>query len=208
MSYFEISNCFLHAASLSAEIKRFRIERLAALLEDNTGMFGVIHVVPASFTNPADSLPMCDLCKAGRIPISRKLNEYIRGRMYPNVDGVWFPSDDESRDFQLFRLFNNGSVELKCNLYTTKSMNEEYLVSAEFIQAIDDIVEGTAEIYKALGRKATVYVCVSLLECKGYWNYVSGVSVHPAASKIDRDRILCEPIEIKDISDGGKKLLQ
>ena len=66
MTYSEISNNFLHAASLTSEIKRFRLERISELLEDNTGLFGVIHVIPATFRNPADFIPMCDLGKLGK----------------------------------------------------------------------------------------------------------------------------------------------
>ena len=200
MSYSEISNNFLHAASLANEIKRFRLERLAELSEDNSDMFGVIHVVPASFTNLTDFIPICDLCKTGKISVPIQLSSYIRGRMVPNVDGVYFPSEDGVRDFELLRLFNNGSVELKHNLYTRTCGNEEYLISLEFIQAIEDIVKGTAEIYKALGRNSTVFVCTSLMGCKGYWTY-QGPNYLPVPSKVDRNRILCSPIEIKDISE-------
>ena len=164
-------------------------------------MFGVIHVIPATFTNSTDFIPICDLCKAGKVPIPIQLNSYMRGRMLPNVDGVWFPSEDGLRDFQLLRLFNNGSVELKNNLYTTKIKDVDYLISDEFIQSIGDIVEGTAEIYKALDRNPSVYVCTSIIGCKGYWNYDSRNAIHPLPSKVDRDRIICTPIEIKDISD-------
>ncbi|XCP86582.1 ATP-binding protein [Roseburia hominis] len=202
MSYSEISNDFLYAASLSSEIKRFRLERLSEILEDNEGMFGVIHVVPASFMNPADFVPMCDWGKTGKLPLPIELNNYIRGMMVPNVDGVWFPSDDGLRDFELLRLFNNGSVELKMDLCTQKVGQEEWLVSHEFIGAIGDIVEGTAEIYKSLGRKSTVYICTSIIGCKGYRNYGYSVGIHSVSPKIDRDRILCSPIEIKDITDA------
>lgn len=202
MSYSEISNDFLNAASLANEIKRFRAERISELLEDNSGMFGIIHVIPATFTNPADLIPICDLCKAGKVKIPIQLNNYIRGRMLPNVDGVWFPSDDGQRDFQILRLFNNGSVELKDNLYTRTYKNEDYLISDEFIQAIGKIVEGTAQLYKMLDRNPSVYVCTSIVGCKGYWNYDSLNTIHPLPSRVDRDRIICAPIEIKDISDA------
>jgi hypothetical protein len=202
MSYSEINNSFLHAASLSGEIKRFRLERLSELLEDNTGKFGVIHVIPATFTNQADFVPMCDLYKTGKLPVPNQLNSYIRGKMIPNVDGVWFPSEDGLRDFELLRLFNNGTVELKYDLYTKTYMNEEYLISDEFINAIEDIVEGTVEIYKTLDRIFSVFVCTSILGCKGYWNYEYIRTIRAVPSKIDRDRILCSPIEIKDISDA------
>jgi hypothetical protein len=46
-----------------------------------------------------------------------------------------------------------------------------------------------------------MFVCIAILGCKGYWNYESYSFIRPVSSKIDRDRILCVPIEIKDISD-------
>lgn len=201
MSYSEISNNFLHAASLASEIKRFRLERISELLEDSTGVFGVIHIIPATFQNPVDFIPMCDLGKAGRVPVPPELNNHIRGRMLPNVDGIWFPSDDGQRDFELLMLFDNGSVEFKQDLYIHSIKDTEYLISDEFLAAIDDIVEGTAKIYRSLERHSTVYICTSIIGCKGYWNYDACNVIRPQPSKVDRDRILCAPIEINDILD-------
>jgi hypothetical protein len=170
-------------------------------MEDTTEPFGVIQVIPTTFINQADFIPMCDFGKAGKLPVSNQLNSYIRGKMIPNEDGVWFPSEDGLRDFELLRLFNNGIVELKYNLSTNTIKDEGYLVSYEFIEAIENIVDGTAEIYKSLDRKPIMFVCVSILGCKGYWNDEIRYDFRPASARIDRDRILCEPIEIKDISD-------
>ncbi|MCD8225319.1 MAG: ATP-binding protein [Clostridiales bacterium] len=202
MSYSEISNNFLHAASLASEMKKFRLERVSELLEDNAGLFGVIHVIPATFQNPADFISMCDWGKSGGIPLPYGLNNHIMGSMLPNVNGIWFPSDDGLRDFELLTIFDNGSVELKQDLYTNTHMENKYLVSDEFISAIDDIVKGTAELYKSWGRHSTVYICISIIGCKGYWNYDTCFSRHPQPSRVDRDRILCAPIEIRDILDA------
>lgn len=202
MSYSEISNSFLHAATLANEIKRFRLERISELLEDDDGMFGVIHIIPATFMNPADFIPICDLCRSGKVPIPVQLNNFIRGRMLSNVDGVWFPSEDGHRDFQILRLFNNGAVELKDNLWTQIVQNEQFLVSDEFISNIEEVIEGTVELYKALDRNPSMFICVSVLNSKGYWNYDSHNIIHPLPSKVDRDRILCTPIEIKDLTDA------
>ena len=201
MSYSEISNSFLHLASLSEEIKRFRAERLLELLEDSTAMFGVIQIIPATFTNPADCISIFDFWKLGKLPLSVQLNNHIRGKMLPNVDGVWFPSEDGLRDFEILRIFNNGIVELKQNLCTQAYRGEEYLFSLDFFNAIEEIIEGTAEIYKALDRHSTVYVCTSIIGCKGYWNYDEDSFGRLAASKVDRDRIVCSPLEIRDILD-------
>lgn len=81
MSYSEIRNSFLYAVSLVSEIKKFRLERVSELSEDNSGLFGVIYVIPAIFCNPADFIPMCDWAKAGKIPVPQEFNHHIRGRM-------------------------------------------------------------------------------------------------------------------------------
>lgn len=202
MSYSEISNNFLHAASLASEIKSFRLERISELLEDNTGLFGVIHVIPATFRNPTDFISIYDWYKTKKFQLPQKLIDHIRGRMLPNVDGIWFPSEDGLRDFELLRLFDNGSVEFKQNLHIHSDGKNEYLVSFEFISAIDDIVRGTAQIYRLMERHSTVYICISIIGCKGYWNY-EPPAIYPRPSMVDRDRILCTPIEIKDILDVG-----
>ena len=59
-------------------------------------------------------------------------------------------------------------------------------------------VDGTVEIYKSFERHATMYVCISIIGCKGYRNYSGYASMH-SEPRIDRDRILCAPIEIGDI---------
>lgn len=201
MSYSEIRDSFLYAASLSTEIKRFRIERLTELLEDSKSMFGIIHVIPATFTNPANYIPVCDWYKEGKVYIPNQWNNYIRGKMIPNVDGVWFPSEDGYGDFQVLRLFNNGSVELKCDLYTGHK-SETQLISAEFIEAIGEVISGMAEFYRQFNRHSTVYVCTTIIGCKGYRNYDEQFSFRPIISQVDRNRILCTPIEIKDILDA------
>ena len=92
---------------------------------------------------------------------------------------------------------------MKDNLHLREWRDEKYLMSLEFLNAIGDIVEGTAEIYKALGRHSTMYICISIIGCKGYWNFDNRSAVDPVASKIDRDRIFCTPIEVRDILDAG-----
>lgn len=202
MSYSEISNSFRYAASLSTEIKRFRAERLSELLEDNTGILGVIHVIPATFTNPTDYIPMYDLGKSGKFSLPGQLSYYTMGRMMPNVEGVWFPPEDDSEAYKMLRLFNNGSVELMWKLETKSDRNGRYLVTPAFFCAIEDIVEGTAAIYEALDKHSTMYACVSIIGGKGYWNYDPRSPIRLSPSKVDRDRILCTPIEIKDILDA------
>jgi len=46
-----------------------------------------------------------------------------------------------------------------------------------------------------------VYVCISIIGCKGFWNYDAVNVIRLQPSKVDRNRILCAPIEIKDILD-------
>lgn len=47
-------------------------------------------------------------------------------------------------------------------------------------------------------------VCTSIIGCKGYWNYDSVSTIHPMPSKVDRDKILCAPIVIRDILDAER----
>ena len=60
-------------------------------------------------------------------------------------------------------------------------------------------INDTAEMYKNLGRSTTMYICVTIIGCKGYWNYtLSGLDT---PTQVDRNKIMCIPVEIRNILD-------
>ena len=50
-----------------------------------------------------------------------------------------------------------------------------------------------------MGRSTTMYIGVTIVGSKGYWNYIP--SALDAPTQVDRDKIMCIPIEIRNILD-------
>ena len=200
MTYTEMRNNFLNSTMLSRTIKEFRTERMEEYVEKMKGPFALMHLVPASFGNVADYLPMFEMYNQGKLKFDDFFNGMYFGRAVPNVDGVYFPDYSEAHDYEMLQIFNNGSVELKMDLRIEETRNaEHYLVSSYFFDEVRKLIWGTAEMYKKLGRSATIYVCATIVGCKGMWNYISNKGV--ANTKVDRNKIMCLPVEISNILD-------
>lgn len=67
------------------------------------------------------------------------------------------------------------------------------------INQMEALLQGTMRLYKEIGQRSTMYVCVSIFGCKGMWSeYDFG---NDYAAKVDRNEIYCMPLEIGDILD-------
>lgn len=208
MSYTEMRNNFLNAAMLSEDIKEFRKERLAENIAEMKKPFALVHIVPATFKNSMDYIPMFELYKQGKLNFDALFNGMIFDRAVPNVDGVYFPDYSEQHDYEQLQIFNNGSIELKMDLeikeqnVRSKELNtEQYLIVFDFIDELRKLILGTAEMYKKLGRSTAVYICVTIVGCKGLWNYTANAYGANTYTKVDRNQILCTPIEVRNILD-------
>lgn len=201
MTYTEMKNNFLNTATLSDDIKNFRKERMDEYANETKEPFALVHLIPITFKNSADYFPMFELYKQKKLNFYNLFNSIIGGQIVPNVDGVYFPDYSGHQDYEQLQIFNNGSVELKMKLDVVELRNhlsniEHYLILDEFLNELEKLISDTSEMYQQLGRSTTMYVCVTIVGAKGLWNYNPNIFVH---SKVDRNQILCMPIEIRNI---------
>lgn len=206
MSYTEIRNGFLNAAMLSEDIKSFRKERLEEHITEMKKPFALVQVIPATFRS--DYVPMYDMYREGKLDFDNLFNGMIRDRAVPNVDGVYFPDYSKLRDFEKLQIFNNGTVELKIdfeireqNSKSQQLKTERYLIIFDFVEELKNLIYGTSTMYRKLGRSTAMYVCVTIVGCKGLWNYTANAYGANTPTKVDRNQIVCMPIEIRNIQD-------
>lgn len=206
MSYTEIRNGFLNAAMLSEDIKSFRKERLEEHITEMKKPFALVQVIPATFRS--DYVPMYDMYREGKLDFDNLFNGMIRDRAVPNVDGVYFPDYSKLRDFEKLQIFNNGTVELKIdfeireqNSKSQQLKTERYLIIFDFVEELKNLIYGTSTMYRKLGRSTAMYVCVTIVGCKDLWNYTANVYGANTPTKVDRNQIVCMPIEIRNIQD-------
>lgn len=205
MSYTEIRNNFLNTAVLSEDIRKFRKERLEEYVQEIKKPFALMHIIPATFRS--DYVQMYDLYKQGKLNFDNLFNRMIHERAVPNVDGVYFPDYSGQRDFEQLQIFNNGSVELRMDLYVIEQNSrsrlntERYLVISDLIDTFENLILGTSEMYKKLEHSTPVYVWVTIVGCKGLWNYMANSYGANTPTKVDRNQIICTPVEIRNIQD-------
>lgn len=206
MSYTEIRNGFLNAAMLSEDIKIFRKERLEEHITEMKKPFALVQVIPATFRS--DYVPMYDMYREGKLNFDALFNGMMYDRAVPNVDGVYFPDYSEQRDFEKLQIFNNGTVELKIdfeireqNSRSQQLKTERYLIVFDFLDELKKLIQGTSQMYQKLGRSTAMYVCVTIVGCKDLWNYTVNAYGANTPTKVDRNQIVCTPIEIRNIQD-------
>lgn len=71
----------------------------------------------------------------------------------------------------------------------------------DFIKEVQKLIINTADMYKILERSLVMYVCPSIVNCKGLWNYTPNEFGWNRPTKVDRDEIFCMPVEIKNFLD-------
>lgn len=206
MSYTEIRNGFLNAAMLSEDIKSFRKERLEEHITEAKKPFALVQIIPTTFRS--DYVPMYDMYREGKLDFDDLFNGMIRDRAVPNVDGVYFPDYSKLRDFEKLQIFNNGTVELKIdfeireqNSKSHQLKTERYLIIFDFVEELKNLIYGTSTMYRKLGRSTAMYVCVTIVGCKDLWNYTANAYGANTPTKVDRNQIVCMPIEIRNIRD-------
>ena len=106
------------------------------------------------------------------------------------------------------QIFNTGAVELKMdfeireqNSRSQQLKTERYLIIFDFEAELRKLIQGTSKMYQKLGRSTAMYVCVTIVGCKGLWNYTVNAYGANAPTKVDRNQIVCTPIEIRNIQD-------
>lgn len=206
MSYTEIRNGFLNAAMLSEDIKIFRKERLEEHITEMKKPFALVQVIPATFRS--DYVPVYNMYREGKLNFDALFNGMIYDRAVPNVDGVYFPDYSKQRDFEKLQIFNNGTVELKIdfeireqNSRSQQLKTERYLITFDFLDELKKLIQGTSQMHQKLGRSTAMYVCVTIVGCKDLWNYTVNAYGANTPTKVDRNQIVCTPIEIRNIQD-------
>ena len=198
MSYMEIRNNFLQSRLLSEEIKRFRKERLEHYKSENPQKpIAVFHIIPEDFLNE-NQRELYDLIKEENMNYHSFFNGLSMGLTVPNVDGVCFPDYGyEHGDF--LQLYNNGVTELLYWVETRERQEESWILGVKLLEKVDALIDGTMKFYQRMGKHIPVYICTSILGCKGLWSDKDFYCDY--VGQVDRDEIYCMPIEIKDIID-------
>ena len=207
MMYQEIRFMFNQSLSLEQSIREYTKQRIVEY-RDIGSSFGTcfIHIsfIPEYFMDKSYYRNMFALVRKARnvnyssvfIPFGC-YDTYI-----PCVDGLRYIPYSESRGNSEGYLKNNGIVEI-CMALDDYIKNGRYpdgfLPWSWLWDRIAETYTKYIEVFKTIVAGERVFICLSLVGCKGVTTENQGFEFD-YMGKIDRDEVICEPIEIR-ISD-------
>lgn len=225
ISYSELKNMFNQSISLDKEIYKYRSERIAYYqsIEDDEkhtySQFLMLHIIPDTFTDSNYDEKIFALEK------SKKLNFYsivssfcCSSRSIPCVDGIRYVADSFYNSLTECYVYNNKIVEcffpLREHLHIGSNEYPNGIIAWRYIwDKIYETVNTYCNEFKSLVKNQRVFVCISIIGCKGVMSSDKNESFETFyTGKIDRNLVMCNPvilenIEVEDSQEIMKKKL-
>lgn len=211
ITYTELKNMFNQSLSLDKEIYNYRMDRINFYRnqEDDEqytySQFLMLHIIPETFLDPAYNQNMLALEKNKGMQFSSVFSEfYCSTYSIPCVDGLRFVPYSKQYPKSECYIYNNGIAE--CFFPMRESLNygsDKYPDGYISWKYVWDKICGTVYKYnetcKSLCSETKLYVCLSIVGCKGVRSTGEEAFFHNYIGKIDRNLILCNPISIDNI---------
>ncbi len=204
MTYEEVRMMFNQSMALSEQIEQFREKRIE-MCKNKDGVassvkaesFALVHLIPdfafvnSSFFNPYDEVIKQDIS----FPFIFKNNS--SGEMMPNVDGITYKGYDNDSYLQIFK---SAALEKFIAIKARESTDNPEVMRIPIISIYEKIInifEEAVRFYKALNITNTIYIAISVINCKGFCTDVNFYTDY--VGFVDRNTVVCMPIAIKDI---------
>ena len=213
LTYTELKNMFNQSISLDKEIFNYRMDRINYYRsqEDDEkhtySQFLMLHIIPETFTDLTYNQNMLILEKNNGIQFSKMFSDFsCSNYSIPCVDGLRFiPYSKLSPATECF-VYNDGIVECFFPLRDCLNIGmEKYPEGYIAWKYIWDKICGTVckynETFMQLYSNIKVFVCISIIGCKGVASTGENESFwYDYVGKIDRNTILCTPVPLDNVA--------
>ena len=214
MMYQEIRYMFNQSLSLEQAINDYtksRLDRYKSIGDSFGQCFVHLSFVPEYFMDKSYYKNMFALGKKQSINFSSVFIPFGCYDTYlPCVDGLRFISDSERTDNLEGYVRNNGIVEVCMALDDCIEIRKRPNCFLPWSWLWDKIVEtynSYTKIFKPLVGENRVFICLSIVGCKGVITENSEAE-HIYIGKIDRDEVVCDPVEIHIDDEESKDALR
>lgn len=217
VGYQEIKNMFNQSLSLDKEIHHYRMERIDyyRCQEDNENhdfsQFFMMHIIPDTFADSSYNQSLFILEKLKNINFSSIFSSFGCGTYsIPCTDGLHFiPYSDYNKGSNCY-LYNNGIAEcfMPLNGYLSFGLNKfpnGTIAWKSIWDNIEKMYEQYITVMKDFLLDKKIYVCISILGCKGVTSETDDFNMHNKI--IDRNTILCSPIVTANIENEAENTL-
>ncbi|MDX1963933.1 MAG: ATP-binding protein [Pirellulales bacterium] len=208
----EIRSAFLANEAHAERIKRFREERLARIVADETPVLlmstsrMVLHIVPIeSFINRH----RFDLSSAyNQLRISFPLIRNHGNEFRYNIDGFLnFQCEENSPSKGYTQIFSNGTVESVCADVLSSRNGKRGLASTYYEKQITQTTGHILKGYRELGMTGQVAVSLSLLGCRDSLLAVN-VRLEEGGHPLDRDAVIMQEVVFETSIQDTRKALK
>ncbi len=201
----EIRSAFLLSETLSEKIRRFRDDRIAKILSDETPIHLecknriVLHLIPFSSMSPLSVVNLAQIQNNGSHyknlnPISAE--EHFGPRY--NFDGLLTHAHE-----CYLQIFRNGMIEAVDT--TLLSSNGRIIPNPNFEELIYQAAERYLKLQKSIGISPPIIILLTLLNIKGYSIKTKIIAVFEQIGKpktpIDRDILVLPDMLVNDFSE-------
>ena len=213
--YAELKIMFNQSASLDKEIREYRQERVNYYksFEDDAkntySKFLMLHIIPETFMDSRYNETMLILENSGRYKFSGILSDFgCSSPSIPCVDGLRYIESSRVGVASECFIYNNKIVEcffpLSHAIDTNSTRYPNGLLAWRYVW---DKICGTVNTYidqfATLLKNQRVYVCISIIGCKGVSTTSESENCFTfASSTIDRNMVFCNPVSIDDMDSG------
>ncbi len=165
----------------------------------------LFHIIPETFTDSSYNKNVFVLEKKNKIMFSSifsalNCNEYS----VPSADGLRFTTNTKVQFNDEGYINNNGIIE--CFIDTNRNViPDSNFQRREIWDIINKIYHNYAEICRNIWNNEKIFLCISIVGCKGMISNkheVEGSIQYIGA--IDRDKVICGPMMIENISDKSE----
>lgn len=201
INYTELKNMFIQSRVLEEQISLFREKRIIHYMNAGSaqnGPFMLFHIIPETFLNDRKQLYIFEK-RSGNSFRSVFSGTNIDSLSLPCVDGLHYVSSDRKDEAYIF---NNGIVEYFLPLVDFNVLVREgylFFSNEDVWKYIESVAQGYPSMLPGLFGKQRYFGCISIVGCRDVVTESNDIGRN--ISKIDRDRVICNPIPFSDFED-------
>ncbi len=212
MTYSELKNMFNQSQSMDKEIYKYRSDRITYFqgIEDDDNhtysQFMILHIIPETFLDSSYNERVFALEKNEKFKFASIFTDFgCSHRSIPCVDGLRFVGDSNYGYSAEGYVYNNKLVE--CFFPLRHALNIGYskypngYIAWEYVwNKICGTVNAYCDVFKSLVQNQRIFVCLSIIGCKGVTSTSEEEFFTFYSSSIDRNLLICSPVILEDIS--------
>ncbi|MBW4421210.1 MAG: ATP-binding protein [Myxacorys californica WJT36-NPBG1] len=198
----ELRNAFIASESLGEQIRQFRVDRVAKLIEGEgptkllPGAKFMLHLIPVATFGSSEQVDVRAVFRANNLYSPGEVTR--RDRRF-NLDGVLSFVDNYTRDNESYsyaQLFRNGAIEAACSLMKG---DDTHVIEKDYELKVLKSLDKYLHLLQELSINSPIIISLTMIGVKGYKVGRSIFDASPYTARIiDRDVLIIPEISLEE----------